>query len=546
LTIGTTGHIDLHPDDVPLLEKRVGEYFARLQRQYPHTPLQVLSALAEGADRLVARVALKRGIKLIAPLPLPQEEYEKDFELAKSKQDFRDLLAGRRVVVVSESAANRDDAYARLGAWLAHNSQIILALWDESDNHKHGGTADVVRLKRGELRPGGQQLLDPSDTGPVHVIHARRAGEQNTADVGKENDLYPRNYGSNEVAAETFETICRRTEELNADAVASAKQMTKARQTSRGYLMSTLRDAAAVEPLAPTIELYTFADTLAGSFQRRTIYALRTLFVLVFLAVMSFALFAHEAFGRAPERPLLITYLLLFLAAWLVHLWASWRRYQDRYLEYRALAEALRVQFYWYVAAIDDSAADRCLPHQSYELDWIRNTLRAAELAAEQRPAFGVGGLQHALEGWVVGQRDYFRSTVEREETAIRTRNWIVRILIAVGVATAVGGAFYWRDRPCDDQGHKWFILAIAIPTAAAALWHGYGEKRALEGHMKRYGRALVVFENAREQIEQHLAGNDEEAARGVFRDLGGQALAENGDWVILHRDRPLEVPQPG
>ena len=40
----------------------------------------VLSALAEGADRLVARVALAQGVKLVAPLPLPIEEYRRDFE----------------------------------------------------------------------------------------------------------------------------------------------------------------------------------------------------------------------------------------------------------------------------------------------------------------------------------------------------------------------------------------------------------------------------------------------------------------------------------
>lgn len=545
LTIGVTGHIDLHPADIDVLEKHVDEYFTRLQGMYPHTPLQVLSALAEGADRLVARVAVKRGIKLIVPLPMPRQDYEKDFP--KSTNEFRALLADRRVVVVSKNAANPEEAYARLGAWLAHNSQIILALWDGSDNQKQGGTADVVRLKRGELRPGGQQLLDPSDTGPVHVIHVRRAGQPNAADVGKEDDLYPRNYGPKEDAAKTFETICRRTEEFNADDVAYRTGLTKARQKSREYLLSTLHNDPAIATLEPTIELYTVADTLAGSFQRWTIIALRALFLLVFLAVVIFALFAHEAFGQGPERLLLVTYLLLFLMAWLVHLWARNKRFQDRYLEYRALAEALRVQFYWYVAGIDESAADRCLPHQSYELDWIRDALRTAELATTPRPALGVGGLQHALKEWVVGQSNYFRSTMEREEKTITAMKVIVGILIAFGiVATMAHGLLLWRCGPCGDEEHKWFILAIAIPTAAAALLHGYGEKRALESHVKRYRRALTVFDDAREQIQLSLQRDDTKAACGVLRDLGGQALAENGDWVILHRDRPLEVPQAG
>src|SRR5437016_2401877 len=43
-------------------------------------PIIGLSSLAEGADRLVARVALAYGAKLIAPLPMPPDEYRRDFE----------------------------------------------------------------------------------------------------------------------------------------------------------------------------------------------------------------------------------------------------------------------------------------------------------------------------------------------------------------------------------------------------------------------------------------------------------------------------------
>ena len=44
------------------------------------TPIIVLSSLAEGADRLVARVALAHGARLVAPMPMPIEEYRRDFE----------------------------------------------------------------------------------------------------------------------------------------------------------------------------------------------------------------------------------------------------------------------------------------------------------------------------------------------------------------------------------------------------------------------------------------------------------------------------------
>jgi 16S rRNA U1498 N3-methylase RsmE len=46
----------------------------------PHTPLILLSALVEGADRLVARVALELGVHFIVPLPMPRDIYETDWQ----------------------------------------------------------------------------------------------------------------------------------------------------------------------------------------------------------------------------------------------------------------------------------------------------------------------------------------------------------------------------------------------------------------------------------------------------------------------------------
>jgi hypothetical protein len=61
LVIGATGHRDLRDEDVPGLEDAVAAIFDRIRERYPHTPLVLLSALAEGADRLAARVAVSKG-----------------------------------------------------------------------------------------------------------------------------------------------------------------------------------------------------------------------------------------------------------------------------------------------------------------------------------------------------------------------------------------------------------------------------------------------------------------------------------------------------
>src|ERR1700676_5242050 len=83
LVIGVTGHRDLLDADIGGLKQDVAAVFEQLKADclggYGETPMIGLSALAEGADELVAQVALALGAALIARLPLPLSEYRRDF-----------------------------------------------------------------------------------------------------------------------------------------------------------------------------------------------------------------------------------------------------------------------------------------------------------------------------------------------------------------------------------------------------------------------------------------------------------------------------------
>ncbi|HZY59562.1 MAG TPA: hypothetical protein VFE56_07365, partial [Candidatus Binataceae bacterium] len=77
LVIGVTGHRDLRPDARGAIAAQVRDILLHFKNSYPSTPIMLLSPLAEGADRLVAEVALEAGIgaSLMAPLPMPREIY---------------------------------------------------------------------------------------------------------------------------------------------------------------------------------------------------------------------------------------------------------------------------------------------------------------------------------------------------------------------------------------------------------------------------------------------------------------------------------------
>jgi hypothetical protein len=79
LVVGVTGHRDLRPEDVPTLEDTVRRAFERIRHDCPDMPIILLTSLAEGADRLVARVGLHAGVRLVPVMPMPELVYLEDF-----------------------------------------------------------------------------------------------------------------------------------------------------------------------------------------------------------------------------------------------------------------------------------------------------------------------------------------------------------------------------------------------------------------------------------------------------------------------------------
>src|SRR5262249_35641249 len=194
LVLGVTGHRDLRDADRPALEAQVRGVFTDLRERYPATPPLLLSSLAEGADRLAARVALECGARLVVPLPLPRDLYESDFSAPNSRQEFDDLLgraeqvfelplvAGNTADSVRSDGAARNRQYTAAGAYVARHCQVLLALWDGVASPLAGGTAEIVNFKlEGVPEPYAphRNPLDPVGSGPVyHVLTPRDSSPQ--------------------------------------------------------------------------------------------------------------------------------------------------------------------------------------------------------------------------------------------------------------------------------------------------------------------------------------------------------------------------------
>src|SRR5690606_4568683 len=129
--IGVTGHREIDaPGEVAAV---VDGALDDIEAAYgTDLTLVVVSALAEGADRLVVgRVLARPEGALVALLPLAVEDYERDFATPESRAAFHDLLARADTVrvVPTDAAAPREVAYEAAGLAMLQQADVVLALW---------------------------------------------------------------------------------------------------------------------------------------------------------------------------------------------------------------------------------------------------------------------------------------------------------------------------------------------------------------------------------------------------------------------------------
>ncbi|NUS59608.1 MAG: DUF4231 domain-containing protein, partial [Lysobacter sp.] len=386
LIVGVTSHRDLDPAQMPELRAQVRDALATLRERYPDLALVVVSALAEGGDRLVAEIALDAGARLVVPLPLPIDLYRADFANAQSQHDFTRLLAEATPVslalaepdldVLRVPGPARDRQYLHAGLFVANHCHVLFALWDGNEESGTGGTAQVVRYYLGGPVPGARratdnlrQMLAGDDDSLVLHLHARRQGSTN-------GDTRPPHWctsaGQRPFASglpPEYDRIFSRMQGFEID---------------RRTLDSEALPAASEDPAERT---WREADALAVRYQRRTQWAMRAIHFGAVAMGLAFLLYSDLG---APDWMLWV-FLAIFGLGLFIAVTAQREDWHRKYIDYRALAEGLRVQTFWRRAGLTitgdaEFAHDNFMQKQDVELGWIRNVMRQVGLAPTRPP----------------------------------------------------------------------------------------------------------------------------------------------------------------
>jgi len=182
LTVAITGHRVLDPVVAPVLAAAIGALLTRVQadvatiaalhrNHFADDParLSLISGLAAGADQIAARAALAQGYALQVVLPFPHAQYAQTMAPADQAGLAALLDQAAHVWEAPMDAAAGDAAYVLASDVTVAGCDLLIAVWDGEPERGPGGTAAVVAEA---VRRGVPVVHVPSTGGAPELLWA--------------------------------------------------------------------------------------------------------------------------------------------------------------------------------------------------------------------------------------------------------------------------------------------------------------------------------------------------------------------------------------
>jgi hypothetical protein len=323
-----------------------------------------------------------------------------------------------------------------------------------------------------------------------------------------------------------WDTLMQRTEEFNvlAEEIPSAGE-------------AILPETEENDPTLQQLEaLYNTADRLSLQSGRQFHRALASLALAG--TILTFAFLLYDEGNMVP--------MILVCGAALLYAFYCYRQTvrtgcHRKYIDYRALAETVRVQMYLRYAGSRLEVQRLMNWTQQQETAWILSTICAVNGAPQPKKQRDI------LNCWVEDQREYHqkagKKTIGQMTKNDRTLGIVMKISILTYAATliyefAFGGLVFRPLMTLSDpeQGRTLIKIVLGTLSAGTLFMANYYGKMSLRRVTTDHRKMEKFFEKAADHLIR--CGQNEH----VLEALAREELAENGNWCSYQRDNAPEL----
>jgi hypothetical protein len=495
----------------------------------------ILTPLAEGADRLVAREVLgdKEGrmpSRIEVVLPLEKSDYLRDFDTEESRREFNELLdlARRPVSLRTKSLDNefpgdnqketreqmRKNAYRNVGRYVVDHCDVLIAIWDGQDSRGKGGTKEIIDYARSRKRPiwiissidfsGKLEKGEGLYSKTVEYIHA-----YNTFPVpAGEREAYINN--------------CWDRFFKNKEGSAIPQDM---KQAARTILLGH----------------YIRASLMAKHYQK--------IYKTVGPMVYAFSAAAVAAIAIGTLVPHLANWAfgleLFLLAAILVSVMsANRRRVHKKWIESRYLAERIRSAVFFAACGMEVSPLElppfMRIAHNPN--DWMVKIFNETWNRMPEMPGCDAGRLGSALayirKHWIRDQIEYHKDKSEKTRRMSRMLETGGTIAFIAALCAAFCHLLFSLLSHSGFAERYLVFLAIVFPSLGAAV----GGIRAHHEYSRLEKRSSAMHLTLCEIDESFESDYTPEAFDALMREIEELMLRETQDWLMLLKFAKLET----
>lgn len=511
IVIGVTGHRDLREQDLGQIRALVRDELKKLQVACPHSEFIMLNSIASGADSLCAQVALELGMELVCPLPFEPAEYRLDFH-GEELEIFESLLKRAEEVFVAPSCEpeqpGRDFRYRQAGIYVATHCHALLALWDGTPAKPGGcGAAEAVGFALDGGYVGAPHFDAASDGVVIHISVPRASKDE---DVSIEAHLLEEHPGC-------FKDLLKQTEAFNSDcgllgdADGARDRASSSKARGRSARMQ---------------QVYDESDKLSMHFQTRYLRTLWLLSLFCVLLVLAFLLY-----DEAEQNLFLVAYGVVLVAYAVFYQMVVRGKHHSKYIQYRVLAETMRVQMHLTSLGIEANVSDDFTWTQRHDISWVRKA-SSALLCGAPEPVTTTP--EQVKSDWIDDQRAYHEYAYARDGGKQRIGGRITQAMI---VCTVIVFALIAACEYFVPQVMSYSFLDISVRSWAKIVWGclsvvvlfvaGYYGRLSFERKSYDHDKMALLFQAAAQRFEA-----DPTTYETVFRDLAREEIIENGNWM--------------
>ncbi|WP_016954550.1 hypothetical protein [Catenovulum agarivorans] len=547
LVIGVTGHRNLPKNSQVELQQKVTKYLTAITEQYPFLQLRIVTGMAVGADWLVSQAALEMqqqgyNIRTTAVLPMPLAMYKQDFsprEQAQLETLLTQIKDQQGRVIHLNPQVERDLCYQNLSSYLTNKSDLLLSLWDLQNSDAPGGTAFTTKMafspqyRMHHLTHKTVQWTQDTSV-PTYVIPVEGQAEGYLTSI-KPISLQP-------AIPKTL-----------VDLIAQLSKLAKALATSEQNSLLPLNKLSAKEGASADqdriSEHFAHFDRLANFTQQQVKHAHYTVAGLTVLISLLFLVFAKIL----PSLIVLSAYVITFVLGFIWYKWRNPNKIKANYTLYRAIAEALRIEFFWQQRALigdnaSQSVANSIPANFSAKQQVVKKVLKQASLAGSSAGCESIN-LADLKSIWLHEQLAYYQAAHAKLTKQHKCSEWLVKLSIFIPVGLLcllfipVCYQFLTTQEWAGVEVKNWLVFTSALLPLSAAAVEMMANNNSVKELLTQYQSSAKLTQ----QAVDILAGCDNDShANKVLLEIGHALSLEHFIWAQTTQQKELSAAHGG